>query len=84
MYTVQWKECVIMQQQQQQQQQKGIWLPLIASVGVGAATFYSMRNGKGMGQTIQQMIPFVAGMKNNNSSQKSNEQTSTQNNQMLQ
>lgn len=70
---------------QQQQQQKGIWLPLIASVGVGAATFYSMRkNGKGMGQTIQQMVPFVAGMKNNQSSQKSNEQTGTQDKQMLQ
>lgn len=71
--------------QQQQQQQKGIWLPLIASVGVGAATFYSMtKSGKGMGQTIQQMVPFVAGMKNNQSSQKSNEQTSTQDHQMLQ
>lgn len=69
----------------EQQQQKGIWLPLLASIGVGAATFYSMtRNGKGMGQTIQQMVPFVAGMKNNPSTQNSNQETSTQNNQMLQ
>lgn len=31
----------------------GILLPLIASIGVGAATFYSMRknNNKGMAQT---------------------------------
>ena len=38
------RSCIIMEQQQQ----KGIWLPLLASIGVGAATFYSMtRNGKG-------------------------------------
>ncbi len=76
-----------MQQQQQQQQQKGIWLPLIASVGVGAATFYTMtRNGKGMGQTLQQIVPFVAGLKSNQSSLNSNQQQepSTQNSQTLQ
>ncbi|PWA13579.1 hypothetical protein DCC39_00280 [Pueribacillus theae] len=44
-------------------QQQKIWIPLIASVGVGAATFYSMtKNGKSMGQTMQQMVPFVASM----------------------
>ncbi|MDY0405294.1 hypothetical protein P5G51_007675 [Virgibacillus sp. 179-BFC.A HS] len=40
--------------------QKGIWLPLVASVGVGAATFYSMtKHEQGLGQTMQKMIPFV-------------------------
>lgn len=67
-----------------QQNQKAIWLPLIASVGVGAATFYSMtKSGKGMGQAISQMVPFVAGMKNK-SSQQSNQQTSTHTGHMLQ
>lgn len=41
----------------------GIWIPLIASVGVGAATFYSMtKNNQTVGQTVQKMIPFVSQM----------------------
>ncbi len=41
-------------------QQEGIWVPLIASVGIGAVAFYSMTRGKGVEQTIQQSFPFVA------------------------
>lgn len=38
---------------------KGIWLPLIASIGVGAATYYSMsRNGNmSIGQVMQKFMP---------------------------
>ena len=37
------------------------WWPILASVGVGAATYYTMsRRKNGMGQTIQKMIPLVA------------------------
>ncbi|HLR79025.1 MAG TPA: hypothetical protein VK119_00290 [Bacillota bacterium] len=47
-------------------QKNGIWIPLIASVGVGAATFYTMtRNNQGVGQTIQKVLPFVAQMGGN-------------------
>ncbi|MHA6253492.1 hypothetical protein [Oceanobacillus sp. CAU 1775] len=36
----------------------GMWLPLIASIGVGAATYYSMsRNNQGLDQTLQQFMP---------------------------
>ncbi|WP_198042709.1 hypothetical protein [Oceanobacillus sp. AG] len=37
----------------------GIWLPLIASIGVGAATFYSMSRGNNQGieQMMQQIMP---------------------------
>ncbi|WP_188456483.1 hypothetical protein [Virgibacillus oceani] len=44
-------------------QKNAMWLPLIASVGVGAATFYTMtKNNQGFGQTMQNMIPFVSQM----------------------
>ncbi|MCM3742313.1 hypothetical protein M3210_18955 [Oceanobacillus luteolus] len=39
---------------------KELWLPLIASIGVGAATFYSMsKNGgnQSLGQVMQKMMP---------------------------
>jgi hypothetical protein len=49
-------------------QNNGVWIPLIASVGVGAATFYSMtKHNQNLGQTMQQMIPLVAQMNGNNS-----------------
>ncbi|MBB6455359.1 hypothetical protein HNQ94_003859 [Salirhabdus euzebyi] len=38
------------------------WLPIVASVGIGAAAYYSMRNGQGMGKMVQKFAPFVAGM----------------------
>jgi len=42
-------------------QKNGIWIPLIASVGVGAATFYTMtRNNEDIGQAIQKVVPFVS------------------------
>jgi hypothetical protein len=48
-------------------QKNGVWIPLIASVGVGAATFYTMTsNNQNLGQTMQQMIPLVAQMNGNN------------------
>ncbi|MUK86787.1 hypothetical protein GMD78_00015 [Ornithinibacillus sp. L9] len=38
-----------------------MWLPLIASVGVGAATYYTMtRNNSNIGQTISKMAPLVS------------------------
>src|SRR5690625_2187872 len=45
----------------------GIWMPLIASVGVGAATFYTMTsNNQNFGQTMRQMIPLVSQMSGSN------------------
>ncbi len=45
-----------------------MWLPIIASVGVGAATFYSMtKHDQNIGQAMQQMIPFVSQMSGNTS-----------------
>jgi hypothetical protein len=71
----------------QKMQQRNIWLPIMASVGVGAATYYNMtRNGKGMGQTMQQMVPFLSGMSGGQNAQQGNtqqdaQQTATQQNQ---
>lgn len=43
------------------------WIPIIASVGVGAATFYTMtKHNQSVGQTVQKMIPFVSQMGGNN------------------
>lgn len=51
-------------------QKNGIWLPLLASIGIGAATFYTMsKNNQNLGQTIQKVVPFVSGMTGNNTSQ---------------
>ncbi|WP_174614089.1 hypothetical protein [Virgibacillus ihumii] len=44
-------------------QKNQMWLPLIASVGVGAATYYTMtKNNQNLGQTMQKMVPFVTQM----------------------
>ncbi|SFB37216.1 hypothetical protein SAMN04488072_12036 [Lentibacillus halodurans] len=52
------------------QNNNNMWLPLIASVGVGAATYYSMtRNNRNIGQAIQQMAPFVSQMNNGTNNQ---------------
>ncbi|WP_218144019.1 hypothetical protein [Lentibacillus persicus] len=49
------------------QNNNSMWLPLIASVGVGAATYYSMtRNNQNFGQAIQQAAPLVSQMNNGN------------------
>lgn len=38
-------------------------VPLLASVGIGAATYYSMtKNNQSLGQTVQKAVPFVAQM----------------------
>ncbi|ASN04935.1 hypothetical protein [Virgibacillus necropolis] len=38
-------------------------VPLLASVGVGAATYYTMtKNNQSLGQTMQQMVPLVSQM----------------------
>ncbi|MDQ0218914.1 hypothetical protein ELQ35_10440 [Peribacillus cavernae] len=40
-----------------------IWLPLLASAGIGAAAYYSMTKGqKSIGQSVQQFVPLMAGM----------------------
>ncbi|HEY4600220.1 MAG TPA: hypothetical protein VIG73_02820 [Cerasibacillus sp.] len=42
-----------------------IWIPLLASVGVGAATYYTMtRHNQRFGQTMQKMLPLVSEMTN--------------------
>jgi hypothetical protein len=43
-------------------QKQQVWLPLLASAGIGAAAYYSMTQGQGMGKTVQQFVPLVAGM----------------------
>ncbi|MFD1851164.1 hypothetical protein [Oceanobacillus bengalensis] len=44
-------------------QKNQMWLPLLASVGVGAATYYTMtRNNQSLGQTVQKVMPFMAGI----------------------
>ena len=47
-----------------------IWLPLIASIGVGAATFYTMsKSDKPMSKAVENVSPMLSNL------------TSTQNNQ---
>ncbi|WP_175631908.1 hypothetical protein [Virgibacillus siamensis] len=51
-------------------QKNQIWLPLIASVGVGAATYYTMtKNNQNFSQTMQKMVPFVSQMNGGGGSQ---------------
>ncbi|GFZ87427.1 hypothetical protein GCM10010978_29080 [Compostibacillus humi] len=46
------------------------WIPLIASIGVGAAAYYTMkRNNQNFGQTVQKMLPFMANLGGNNQQQ---------------
>ena len=37
------------------QKNKGMMLPMLASIGVGAATYYSMRRNGGGNKTMKQM-----------------------------
>ncbi|RAS75261.1 hypothetical protein [Priestia endophytica] len=53
-------------------------LPIVASIGVGAAA-YSMMTGRG-GQ-LQNMIPQMSNMNNQGSNQTMNQQTNQQQNQ---
>ncbi|GIO24989.1 hypothetical protein [Oceanobacillus sp. J11TS1] len=46
-------------------EKNSIWIPLIASVGVGAATFYSMTSQQqNLGQALQQAAPFFSSKQN--------------------
>lgn len=50
-------------------QKKEIWLPLLASIGAGAAAFYSMRNNnQGMSQIINRLISGFNSTDSSNSS----------------
>ncbi|GAA0481850.1 hypothetical protein GCM10008986_03240 [Salinibacillus aidingensis] len=53
-------------------QQRRNWLPILASVGIGAAAFYSMRQGNGVGKMAQKMT----GMGGQSQNQTQNHQTS--------
>lgn len=55
-------------------EKNSIWLPLVASVGIGAATFYSMTNQQqNVGRALQQAAPFSAPNKNRGSGNKETE-----------
>ncbi|HLR40178.1 MAG TPA: hypothetical protein VK091_00785 [Virgibacillus sp.] len=41
-------------------QKNEIWVPLVASLGVGAATFYAMsKNNQSFGQAFEKIMPVV-------------------------
>lgn len=65
-----------------QLQQKGMWLPLLASVGIGTAAYISMtKGGRSMTQMAQQMVPFVSSMgcsQNQQQTQQQGQQQGTQ------
>lgn len=47
-------------------QKSNMWIPLITSVGVGAATFYTLsKNNHGMEATLQKVMPFLTQMTGN-------------------
>lgn len=51
-------------------QNNGMWLPLIASIGVGAVTYYTIsKNNHSIGQTFQKVMPYVSQMSGGNSGQ---------------
>ncbi|MGM8365881.1 hypothetical protein ACLIBG_10435 [Virgibacillus sp. W0181] len=44
-------------------QKNSMWLPLVASIGVGAVTYYTIsKNNHSIGQTFQKVIPYVSQM----------------------
>ncbi|MBO1003281.1 hypothetical protein ACFSKI_22745 [Pseudogracilibacillus auburnensis] len=46
-----------------------MWLTLLASVGVGAAAFYTMsKSGQPMNKAMETVAPMLSGMTNNNTS----------------
>ncbi|GGP14266.1 hypothetical protein [Oceanobacillus neutriphilus] len=52
-------------------EKNSIWLPLVASVGIGAATFYSMTSQQqNVGQALQQAAPFFSSKQKSNSAKK--------------
>jgi len=51
-------------------QKSDIWLPLIASIGVGAATFYTMsRSDKPISKAVENVSPILSNMTSNQNSQ---------------
>jgi len=42
-------------------QKNNMWIPLLTSVGVGAATFYTLsKNKSGMEDALQKVMPFIS------------------------
>jgi len=42
-----------------------LWIPLVASIGVGAATYYAVsKNNQNIHSAIQQVLPIVSQMTN--------------------
>ncbi|KKK35259.1 hypothetical protein WQ57_17405 [Mesobacillus campisalis] len=39
-----------------------MWLPILASAGIGAAAYYSMTRGKNVGQAMQAVLPIVSNL----------------------
>jgi len=47
-----------------------MWIPLIASVGVGAAAYYTLsKKNHTIGQTMEKVLPFVSEMSSSNQNQ---------------
>lgn len=55
--------------------QRGRLVPILASVGIGAAAYYSMKR-KGVGSVASQMVPFAAGMGNQGNQGQQNQNNS--------
>lgn len=48
-------------------QKSNKWIPIITSVGVGAATFYTLsKQNQGMEATLQKVMPFLTQMTESN------------------
>lgn len=55
-----------------------MWVPLIASVGVGAATYYSVsKNSQNFNEALQEVLPVVSHMSNGGNENSSNFQDAT-------
>lgn len=53
----------------------GMWLPIVASLGVGAATYYTIsKNHQSIGQTVQKILPIVSQMSSGQGTQQSGPQ----------
>ncbi|MRH41796.1 hypothetical protein GH741_03810 [Aquibacillus halophilus] len=57
---------------------QGGMMPVIASVGIGAAAYYSMTRGKGVGNMAQQFMPGMAGMAGQGQGQQQNQNQNNQ------
>lgn len=55
-----------------------MWIAIAASLGVGAATFYSMsKSQKPLDKAVENVTPVLTNMTGNNESQQSNQKSST-------